>query len=181
VRALDEAGHPAVRAEDFVSVPCSHPLCMSLAFYVAPQGGRPVAVNRLVGAEQMLDAMRNRVLFGLDAADQERVRQCCYDLWSGPAASTPDSEGAMQAIRGIIREVSQTSFDARKAFSAAQRRIKSIFIHAFQDAETFDLARVRRCCNAYPLADGRLVPACVHNVMGRRRCGNSSANTARRS
>jgi 7,8-dihydro-6-hydroxymethylpterin dimethyltransferase len=46
--------------------------------------------------------------------------------------------------------------------------VKSIFIHAFQDADTFDLARVRRCCNAYAQPDGKLIPACVHNVLGRR-------------
>ena len=46
---------------------------------------------------------------------------------------------------------------------------KSIFIHAFQDAETFDLARARRCCNAYPQPDGSLMPACVYNVLRRNR------------
>jgi hypothetical protein len=52
-------------------------------------------------------------------------------------------------------------------YTGTQRRLKSIFIHAFQDAETFNLARVRRCCNAYPQADGRLIPVCVHNLRGR--------------
>ncbi len=49
-----------------------------------------------------------------------------------------------------------------------ERRVKSIFIHAFQDADTFDLARVRRCCNAYPQADGKFIPACMHNVLRRK-------------
>ena len=52
--------------------------------------------------------------------------------------------------------------------TVAERRIKSIFIHAFQDVETFDLSRVRRCCQAYPQPDGRLIPICVHNVLRRK-------------
>ena len=52
-------------------------------------------------------------------------------------------------------------------FTLFERRVKSVFIHAFQDAETFDLARVRRCCQAYPQPDGSLVPACVRNVLRR--------------
>jgi uncharacterized radical SAM superfamily Fe-S cluster-containing enzyme len=57
-------------------------------------------------------------------------------------------------------------FDARTMFTTTERRIKSIFIHAFQDAGTFDLDRARRCCQAYPQPDGRLLPACVRNVLG---------------
>ena len=169
VRALGSAGHPAVAAADFVPLPCSHPLCFSLAFYLVLDDGRPLSVNRLVDASQLLDAVANRVFFGIDAADQHRLKRMVDTLWSGPAASTPDSAAALRAIRGILRQISGGPFNARKAFDAAERRIKSIFIHAFQDAATFDLARVRRCCNAYPQPDGRLVPACVCNVMGRTR------------
>ena len=74
----------------------------------------------------------------------------------------------LQTLRNILSEMSCACFDAKKAFTTAERRIKSIFIHAFQDADTFDLARVRRCCNAYPQANGSLVPACVQNVLGGR-------------
>ena len=129
--------------------------------------GSPLSISRVVEADQMLDAVSNRVFFGLDASDQDRLQQLVYDLWSGPKASAPDSEAALRTIRGILRRTTRGPFSARAAFSAAERRVKSIFIHAFQDADTFDLARVRRCCNAYPQPDGRLIPACVHNVMGR--------------
>ena len=74
----------------------------------------------------------------------------------------------LKPLRGILRELSVVScgcFDARKVFVTMERRIKSIFIHAFQDAGTFDLDRVRRCCQAYPQTDGRLVPVCVRNVL----------------
>jgi len=169
VRALGSAGHPAVAASDFVPLPCSHPLCFSLAFYLVLDDGRPVSVSRLVEASQLLDAVANRVFFGVDATDQRKLKSVVDALWSGPAASAPDSEAALRAIRGILRQISGGPFSARRAFDAAERRIKSIFIHAFQDAATFDLARVRRCCNAYPQPDGRLVPACVHNVTGRTR------------
>jgi hypothetical protein len=179
--AIGQAGHPAVAASDFVPLPCSHPLCFSLAFYLMLDSGQAVAVNRLSDAVTILDALSNRVVFGLDAGEHDRLKQMINELWSGPAGVAPDSEAVMQTLRSMLREMSCTCFDPRRAFALAERRVKSIFIHAFQDADTFDLARVRRCCQPYAQADGRIIPACVHNVMRRGRCGNSSANTGRQS
>jgi 7,8-dihydro-6-hydroxymethylpterin dimethyltransferase len=167
VRLLASAGVPEVQAEDFVPLPCSHPLCFSLAFYLMLEGGGMVSMRRLVDAAKWLDAITNRTVFGLDEEEHERMKDMIYDLWSGPAGAAPDSEAVMRTLRGILDEMAAGRFDARQAFSITERRVKSIFIHAFQDADTFDLARARRCCNGYPQPDGRVMPACVHNVLGR--------------
>ena len=168
VRLLGAAGHPAVHPQDFVPLPCSHPLCFSLAFYLMLEGGGSVPINRLVNAGTMLDSLSNRVFFGLDAEEHAKVKAMIYELWSGPAGAVPDTERVLQTLRQILRDTSAGAscgcFDARKAFTTTERRVKSIFIHAFQDAGTFDLDRVRRCCQAYPQPDGRLLPACVRNV-----------------
>jgi uncharacterized radical SAM superfamily Fe-S cluster-containing enzyme len=169
VDALGRAGHSVVRRDDFLPLPCSHPLCFNLAFYLMLESGGAVALNRLVDASTALDSMANRVIFGLDAAEHERMKELVYDLWSGPAASAPDSEAVIRTLRGVLRDMSCTCFDPRKAFTTMERRVKSIFIHAFQDADTFDLARIRRCCQAYPQANGQLIPACAHNVLRRGR------------
>jgi 7,8-dihydro-6-hydroxymethylpterin dimethyltransferase len=167
IRLLAESGHPAVEAADFIPLPCSHPLCFSLAFYLADQSKTFLSVNRLFHLDRYLDALSNRVIFGLDIEEQDRLKEIVYDLWSGPAGNAPDGAGVLKTIRSLLRELPCSCFNPRQTFSLMERRIKSIFIHAFQDCETFDLARVRRCCNAYPQPDGRLIPACVHNVMKR--------------
>jgi 7,8-dihydro-6-hydroxymethylpterin dimethyltransferase len=167
IRLLAASGHPAVEAGDFIPLPCSHPLCFSLAFYIADAAGSFVSVNRLFQLDRYLDALSNRVIFGLDIEEQERLKEMVYDLWSGPAGNAPDGAGVLKTIRALLRELPCGCFNARQTFSLMERRIKSVFIHAFQDWETFDLARVRRCCNAYPQPDGRLMPACAHNVLKR--------------
>ena len=168
-KALGLAGHPAVKEDDFVPLPCSHPLCFSLAFYLMLDSGGAIAVNRLVDAGTAMDSMANRVVFGLNSEEHERLKELIYELWSGPSGTTPDSEAVMKTLRGLLKEMSCACFDPRKAFTVMERRVKSIFIHAFQDADTFDLARVRRCCQAYPQPDGRLMPACAYNVLRRNR------------
>jgi len=172
VRLLDGAGHPAVKAEDFLPLPCSHPLCFSLAFFLMLDRGGVVSISRLTDASTLMDSLSNRVIYGLDSGEHEKLKQMIYDLWSGPLGAVPDSQAILSTLRNILREMSNPStycsFDARWAFALAERNVKSIFIHAFQDAETFDLARVRRCCQAYPQPDGKLIPACVHNVLRRK-------------
>lgn len=168
LRLLDAAGGGRVCASDFVPLPCSHPLCFSLAYYLMLDDGGSVALNRLVDASRMLDALSNRAIFGLDSREYERIKDMIYDLWCGPAGTAPQAEPVLKTIRRILDEINRLGFQPRQAFTAAERHIKSIFIHAFQDAETFDLSRVRRCCQAYPQVDGRLIPACVYNVTGAR-------------
>jgi len=183
IELLASSGHPAVRREDFVPLPCSHPLCFSLAYYLLLEGGRTLSLSRLIDAPTLLASVTNRTIFGLDEEEFERLRGFVYELWSGPAACVPDTEAVLRVLREILRELSDSCcleidrgsrgpkrggcFDPRKVFQVAERRVKSVFIHAFQDADTFDLARVRRCCNAYPQADGSFLPACVYNVLRR--------------
>jgi hypothetical protein len=177
---LATTGHALVKAEDFVPLPCSSPLCFSLAFYLMTDDGRAVSVNRLSDAATLMDSLSNHVVFGLDPEEHEKLKRMIYSLWSGPVGAVPEGEAVLATLRGILREASALSnrsgFDPRQAFSLAERKVKSVFIHAFQDAETFDLARVRRCCQAYPQSDGRLIPACVRNVL---RAGDGSAGDAR--
>ncbi len=172
IQLLDRAGHPNVKAADFVPLPCSHPLCFSLAFYLMLGSGRAVSVNQLTDAATLMDSMSNRMFFGLAEGEQDRLKKFIYDLWSGPIGAIPDSQAILATLRRLLRDMSGCScggFNPRAAFTSMERTVKSIFIHAFQDADTFDLARARRCCQSYPQPDGKLIPACVHNVLRRSR------------
>lgn len=165
---LDLTGNGRVKASDFVPLPCSHPLCFRLAYYLMLDNGDSISLNKLVDSFRMMDTLANRTVFGLDSREYEELKDLVYEMWSGPCGCAPDSEKVMITLRSILDEISRTGFEPRKAFTIAQRRIKSIFIHSFQDAGNFDLSRVRRCCQAYPQVDGRLMPICVHNIFGRK-------------
>lgn len=167
-RLLGQAGDPRVQVDDFTPLPCSHPRCFSLAYYLMLDGGGCLSLGRMVQADRLLDTVANRTVFGLDPAEHERLRDLVYELWSGPAASAPDGANMERTLRSILQELT-CPCNARGTFGLLERRVKSIFIHAFQDAGNFDLARVRRCCNGYLQPDGRLIPACAHNVLTRPR------------
>ncbi len=168
ITALGGAGGGLVGPDDFSPLPCSHPACFSLAFYLQVEPGRFRSIKQLVDAERYLDLIRNRAIFGTDTESFATLTDAVYDLWSGPAALSPDSERALQAVRRLLAAVTGGGgYSPRKALAVAERSVKSIFIHQFMDPASFDLSRARKCCQVYPQADGRLVPACVHNCLQR--------------
>jgi len=167
IAALKGAGQGTVSADDFSPLPCSHPACFSLAFYLkVEERYRPI--KQMVNAERYLDLIQNRAIFGTDAESFNAVTDAVYELWSGPAALSPDSQKTLQAIRRLLASATANGgYSPHQALTVAERSVKSIFIHQFMDPATFDLSRSRKCCQVYPQLDGRLIPVCVHNCLKR--------------
>lgn len=169
VRSLDGTRGGLVSSRHFSPLPCSHPACFSLAYYLRVDGGGFVPVKELVSVDRYLDILQNRAILGTDPEGFEAVREAVYALWSGPSALAPDSRSALAAIRRLIESISCCGgFRPKVAMALVERSIKSIFVHGFMDRHTFDLARARKCCNVYAQADGRLIPACVRNCLDSR-------------
>jgi len=169
IAALAGGYQGTVSAADFSPLPCSHPACFSLAFYLRLEGDRFLSIRQLVEAERYLDLIENRALLGTDAEGFAQISNAVYDLWSGPAGLSPDSQTALRAVKRLLAAATRAGgYSPARAFLAAERDIKSIFIHQFMDRHTFDLSRARKCCQVYPQPDGRCIPVCVHNCL--RRC-----------
>lgn len=168
IDSVDRNGRGVVRKNHFVPLPCSHPQCFSLAYYLKLNDGKYASITDFTDIAGVLDNISNRVVFGLDPAEHRRLKDMIYDLWSGPAAMVPENEQILKTLKNLLKQFSSQScgcFDPRQTFGMMERHVKSIFIHAFQDVATFDLERVRRCCHSYPQPDGSLIPACVRNVI----------------
>ena len=186
IAGLKGAGNGAVSTEDFSPLPCSHPACFSLAFYLKGEGSGFLPIKRLVSPERYLGLIQNRAIFGTDADSFQQVTDAVYDIWAGippisnsrAGACEPGtacacnpflSEQALKAVRKLLTTATAGGYSPRKAMATGERAVKSIFIHQFMDPDTFDLARVRKCCQVYPQPDGRLMPACVYNNLHRGR------------
>jgi hypothetical protein len=169
LRALDGAWGGKVRAEDFSPLPCSHPACFALAFYLRAEGGEFLPIKKLVPVDRYTCMIQNRGVFGTDEESFRHAQNAVYDLWSGPSALAPDSQKALRAVRSLLEAItSGGGYEPARALAAAERSVKSVFVHQFMDRGTFDLARARKCCTVYPDTRGRFVPACVRNCTARR-------------
>ncbi len=171
VKLVSEASAGILQPSDFTPLPCSHPTCFCLSFLLAVEGGGWLPIKRVLAVDEYLDLIRNRSYIDPEGDGVERMRGLLYDLWSGPVAQLPQSAGALKTIKRLLGELDGAGrTSARQTVRLVERRMKSVFIHQFMDAETFDLTRVRRCCTVYPREDGAFYPACVYNVLRRGRC-----------
>ncbi len=103
ISALAGAGSGTVSPEDFSPLPCSHPACFSLAFYLKIEHNRYVPIKQMVNAERYMDLIQNRAIFGTDSESFQLITDAVYDLWSGPAALSPDSRKTLDAVRTTDR------------------------------------------------------------------------------
>jgi len=168
ISALGGAGHNTVCAQDFSPLPCSHPACFSLAFYLRLADNKYTPIKQMVDAERYMDLIQNRAIFGTDSDSFSLITDAVYDLWSGPAGLSPDSTKALKAVRRLIAlTTANAGYSPREALRVGEDSVKSIFIHQFMDPNTFDLSRARKCCQVYPQLDGTMIPVCVHNCLRR--------------
>jgi uncharacterized radical SAM superfamily Fe-S cluster-containing enzyme len=168
IKLIAENSSRRIKEEDFLPLPCSHPVCFSLTFLLKLSGGGFIPINRLVKLEEYLEIIKNKPVFGLEKDDFERIKKLAYELWCGPLACVPEGKKILKTIKALLKEADQNKFATGNLFKIGERNIKSIFIHHFMDAETFDLGRARKCCNAYPQSNGALMPACIFNVLKRK-------------
>lgn len=168
IRACEEQSGGLLRATDFLPLPCSHPSCFALTYLLKTDDGY-VPFPRFIDVDRYLEIIANRGAIRPDDTFEDSIRETIDEIWAG-SDQTPDNAKILRALKNAIRLM----YPRERATEIAERmRIgegfaKTIFIHAFMDEHTFDLARVRRCCTHYALPDGRLMPACAYNMFYRR-------------
>ena len=142
------------RGDDFVAVPCCSPTCRSATFALY-DGSDLVPLPRLVEVEDYLDYVSNR------AVPDPAVLEALEGLWSakaaggsGPVAERLDCIACATALPPELREVAARGF--------------MIVTQDFQDPYTLDVEKLRKCCVAEIVPDGRLIPFCAYNSVGYR-------------
>ncbi|MDR3212755.1 MAG: radical SAM protein [Azoarcus sp.] len=163
LRALYKSRH--IKEGDFNPLPCAHPGCFTLSYYFQVARDRFYSLKEFLGKEAFLDVVSNRSLPGLDRAGHEAIRARIYDCWSA-ADSIADNQQVLARIKSILKELEGGKFSAKAAFDVGSSVLRSVFIHGFMDAGSFDIGRLMKCCNHYLQADGRLTPMCSLNVTG---------------
>ena len=151
--------------EDFVSRPAAHPLCYLTAFMLKARD-RFVPFARFLDRDRIENMMRDSYLIRVD--DQEdSFRHIVNELYS---------RGAKDELK-VFRELVELLYPAKGRIDAFERQrlaetcVRTVYIHAHMDEDTFDCSRAMMCPDLVPLREGGLAPACTYNLFYRMQDG----------
>lgn len=147
--------------DDFLPRPSAHPLCYLTAYFLK-DGDRFLPLARFIARERLLNLMQDSYLIRL-GEDEQLLRDGLNSLF---ARGETDS---LRVFRGIVEKL----YPASRVLTAFERQqvtescVRTVYIHAHMDEDTFDCSRAMTCPDLVPAEPGRLIPACTYNLFYR--------------
>ena len=167
INAIDVQTKGQVAREDFIPLPCSHPLCVSLTYLLKLDDGSYLPFPRFVDMEKHLQLFATTATLEANENTEGTLRSIITDLWS-TAGEIPNSDKIITALRrALLAMYPGKEVGKDELLRITERQAKTIFIHHYMDRHDFDLERLMKCCHHYPQIDGRIMPACGFNMFHR--------------
>ena len=157
---------------DFMPRPATHPLCYSLC-YMVKAGDAFLPFLRFAQAEKISPLLSDSYLIRL-RDDDSFFREVIDDLYA-----RGDTENL-----AVFRELVADLYPSGQALSEFQRQrraesaIRTVYIHAHMDEDTFDCSRAMLCPDLVAAAPGKLIPACTYNLFYRQQDERFHVETA---
>jgi uncharacterized radical SAM superfamily Fe-S cluster-containing enzyme len=165
---VDQAAHivcehsgDMLESSDFLPRPSAHPLCY-LTCYMLKSGGNFLPFARFASAEKILELMTDSYLIRLEGGD-DFFREVIDDQYA---------RGMTEYLK-VFRKLIETLYPQHKSLDMFERQrlaesfVRTVYIHAHMDEDTFDCSRAMLCPDLVPTEPGRLVPACTYNLFYR--------------
>jgi 7,8-dihydro-6-hydroxymethylpterin dimethyltransferase len=163
-RRIAEATGGRLRRADFLPLPTAHPLCYGVSYLLIDERGTPHSFARLLGRESLARHLADGYLLHPGDQLEEEIRRGVDRLWSEGA-----EPGLLAAVKSLLRELfppGQT-LSVHERQRRAEQRVKTIYVHAHMDEDTYEVGRAMRCPDQVPVDASRLIGACNYNLFYR--------------
>ena len=168
-RRLEAATDGRIMWKDFVPSPLAHPHCYSICYLLCLDGGGYVPFSRLTSRATLYELLQDSLYIEPRERLEEVFREIIDDLWADPDR-VPGSDAVLKTLRRMLDELfpsGRAPLPMKERQKIAERSTKAIYIHSHMDEESFDVARVMKCCVGVPEVDGTNIPTCSYNVLYR--------------
>jgi 7,8-dihydro-6-hydroxymethylpterin dimethyltransferase len=177
-------------AEDFIALPCSHPDCCAITYFVREDSGAYRSIPKLVGLERLkanLSVVGNRI-----AADDELWDALIGMMSETTTISRPElidyllniCEACDLSVGGFIKDVGRYLLKGERAAELVALRTKRLSVKSFMDAWTMNIERLQQCCVHVGSVDGESdpvrIPFCARQLFGGLRKRTSVGQVAAR-
>ncbi|HTJ27885.1 MAG TPA: radical SAM protein [Candidatus Limnocylindria bacterium] len=152
LRRIETQTGGAVAANDLIALPCSHPDCCSIGYFLGDREGRFRSLAAIVGEEDLrrsLSVVGNAIAFSDSLA---QVRDALAGVMSeSMTLSRPELVKHLRTIctacdLGGFGELLRLAFAPGATARFVGERVKRITIKHFMDADTLITERLEQCC-----------------------------------
>jgi len=150
-RMSEQSSH-GLAAHDMIALPCSHPDCCSIGYFLKDKAGGFVGLATVVGEETLeanLSVVGNSIAFAESLAT---VRDALVGVMSeSMTLSRPELVTHLRALcsacdLGGIGEFFKMAFGGKTTADFVGERVKRVTVKHFMDADTLISERLEQCC-----------------------------------
>jgi len=165
-----------VGADDFIALPCSHPDCSSITYFVQGDSGEWRSVPKMLGPERLKASLG---LVGNRIAPDDAMWTALVGMMSETTlVSRPElvdhllrvCEACDLGVTGFLKSLGRWVFDRDAAVEEIALRVKRFSVKAFMDAWTLNVERLQQCCVHVGSTDGEAnpvrIPFCARQLFG---------------
>ena len=180
MRSLGEQTGGLVGPQDFIGLPCSHPDCTSLTYFIKGDQGQYNSVPRLLGHERLkanLGLVSNTV--GAFPGANAALRTALTGMMSETTTiSRPElvsyvwnlCTNCELGLGEFAKQVASVVLLRQNAEEIILRRIKRLHIKNFMDAWSMNIERLQQCCVHVGTLDAAAnplrIPFCARQAFG---------------
>jgi 7,8-dihydro-6-hydroxymethylpterin dimethyltransferase len=163
-RRLEVASGGRIRAADFSPLPSAHPLCYGVAYLLRDGAGAVHPLAELLDRDTLARHLGAGYLLHPTPELEADLKRAIDRAWSEGR-----SPGLLATLRAMLGEMYPPG--ERLSVWHRQRRgerfVRTVYVHAHMDEDTFETGRVQRCPDQVPVDAARLVSACCYNLFYR--------------
>lgn len=164
-----------MQADDFIALPCSHPDCCAITYFLTEPGGGVTSVPRLLGHDrvrEMLHLVSNTIAF---TEARDRASEALLGLFSSSITSSRPE------LARFLRTVCQFCGLRASRKTDLALRMKRFTVKHFMDAWTMNIERLQQCCVhvGSPSEGEPRVPFCARQLFGNLRSMTESGQIGR--
>ena len=179
MKRLGEQTNGRVGPQDFIALPCSHPDCCSITYFVRGDQGQMNSVPRLLGLERLkanLGLVSNRIAFPeANSAIQAALTGMMSETTTITRPELIDyilnlCENCDLGLNEFVKSVGKMIMRREHPVETVTKRIKRLTIKSFMDAWTLNAERLQQCCVHVGSTDGSenpvRIPFCARQLFG---------------
>jgi len=165
-RRIEEASAGQLKKSQFLPLPTAHPLCYGVNYLIVDDEGRAHSLSDLLGREVVSRQLFDGYLFQPTKGLEQEMHRSIDRLWS---------EGSDPGLLAAVKNLLQTIYPAGENLSAhdrqrrAEKMVKTIYVHAHMDEDTYEVGRAMRCPDQVPVDAEKMIGACNYNLFYRMR------------